>query len=533
MLELMRKHAKNWLMKFLLGMIIVVFIFYFGSQRGEERTETVATVDDKEIALAEVQKEYTDLAEHYRQQYGSPMSEEMLKGVDLKQKALDNLIHQAILMQKAKELNIAATDDEVRNFIMAYPAFQRGGAFNEDVYQRMLRFNRMTPDEFEAAQKKMLSAAKLERLIQEAVKVSEQEVFDFFSFQNEQINISYLMFTPASFKSAVSPSRKDLEAYLKEHGNEFRLPEQVQLKALFFVGRDYAAAAKISESDIADYYERHASKFAKPGEKAPPLSEVKARIVNELAQISGMTVAAEQAKTAHDTIYQEENFDQYATQNKLKIVTTDFFALDSIPLPFNGVAGFTQMVTDLRKDETSKVLSNEEGYFLFKVVSRKPSYVPDLKDIEQDVAKRYTDMEARNRCKKTADAMLGRLKKGESLAKIALENNLSIDETGLFKPGAPIPKLGTHQQLSNALYQLSEGNPLPDSTFEVNGSFVIVHFKGRGKIDTADYQAKKENLKQLLLMAKQNEYFMTWLENTKALMIQEGRLKIKKDVKEL
>jgi len=34
-------------------------------------------------------------------------------------------------------------------------------------------------------------------------------------------------------------------------------------------------------------------------------------------------------------------------------------------------------------------------------------------------------------------------------------------------------------------------------------------------------------------MAKQNEYFMTWLENTKALMIQVGRLKIKKYVKEL
>jgi len=379
----------------------------------------------------------------------------------------------------------------------------------------------------------MLSAANLEKLIQEAVKVSDQEVFDFYTFQNEQINISYLMFTPAAFKSGITPSAKDLETYLKDHSNEFRVPEQVQLKALFFLGRGYASTANIPESEIADYYERHQAEFAKKGEKAPPLSEVKARIINELAKISGMAAAAEQAKIAHDTIYQEENFDAYAARNKLKEVTTDFFTLNSIPSPYNKVAGIAQTITELKKDEVSKVLSDEEGYFLFKVVARKPSYVPALKDTQQEVAKRYTETEARNRCQKAADAALARLKKGEPLTKIAQESNLSVAETGFFKPGAAIPKLGTNEQLSNALYQLSERNPLPDRTFAVNDGIVIIHFKERGKIDKADYEAKKANLKQLLIMMKRNEYFMTWLENTKASMLKEGKLKIKADVKDL
>ncbi|MBW2673708.1 MAG: SurA N-terminal domain-containing protein [Deltaproteobacteria bacterium] len=34
MLQLMRKHARNWLMKVVLGIIIIVFVFYFGSMRG-------------------------------------------------------------------------------------------------------------------------------------------------------------------------------------------------------------------------------------------------------------------------------------------------------------------------------------------------------------------------------------------------------------------------------------------------------------------------------------------------------------------
>lgn len=533
MLELMRKHAKNWLMKFLLGMIIIVFIFYFGSRTGEERTRTVAVVDGKEIALAEIQKEYSNLAEYYHQRYGGSLSEEMLKGLDLKQKALDSLISQAIIMQKAGELNLTATEDEVRRAIAAYPAFQRGGTFNETAYRQMLRANRMTPDEFEAAQQKMLSAAKLERLIQEAVKVSDQEVFDFFSFQNERININYLLFTPAAFKSAVSPSRKDLETYLKDHGNEFRVPEKVQLKAIFFAGRDFADKADISEADIADYYDRHSAKFAPKGEKAPPLAAVKAQIIAELAQANGMAEAAEQAKKAHDTIYQEENFDAYAAQNRLKTVTTDTFSLNGVPPPFNKVAGIAQILTELKKDEISKVLSDEEGYFFFKVASRKPAYIPELKDIEPEVARRYTEMEAQSRCKKAADAALALLKKGKALSQVAQENKLSLAESGFFKPGAAIPGLGTYPELSSALYQLSERNPLPERTFEVNGGVLVVFFKERGKIDTADYQAKKDNLKQLLLMMKRSEYFTTWLENTKNSMIREGKLKIKKDLKDL
>jgi peptidyl-prolyl cis-trans isomerase D len=457
----------------------------------------------------------------------------MMKSLDLKKKAFDNLINQAIIMQKAKALNIEATDDEVKSYIMAYPAFQREGAFNEYVYQQMLRYNKMTPDEFEAAQKKMLSAAKLEQLIQEAVKVSDQEVLDFFKLQNEKINVSYLTFSPATFMSAISPPKEALESYLKDHGSEFRIPEQVQLKALFFLGRDYANTTKIPESDIVDYYERHQSTFAKKGEKTPPLSEVRNQIVNELVKVSGMAAAAEQAKKAHETIYQEENFDQYAAQNKLRIVTTDFFTFSSIPAPFNKIPGFAQAVMELKKDEVSKLLSNEDGYFLIKVFSKKPSYVPALKDIEKDVTKRYAEIEARNRCKKTADAALVRLKKGESLTKIAQETKISVAETGFFKPSDAIPKLGENQQLTNALYQLSERNPITDQVFEVNGNFVILQFKEREKIDTTDFESKKNYLKQLLLMAKRNEYFVTWLENTKSSMIKEGRLKIKKDIKDL
>ena len=119
MLDLMRKHARNWIMKVLLGIIIVVFIFYFGSIGRSRQADIVATVDGKTIAYVDLQKEYQNLSQFYRQRLGGMLTDEMLKGLNLKQQALDNLIQQAIILQKAKELDVKVTDEEVQASILA------------------------------------------------------------------------------------------------------------------------------------------------------------------------------------------------------------------------------------------------------------------------------------------------------------------------------------------------------------------------------------------------------------------------------
>src|SRR5664280_2034443 len=103
MLELMRKHARNWIMKVLLAIIIIVFIFYFGSMTGRQKADAIATVDGKIITYLEYEKEYRDLIDLYNRRTGGRLTEDMLKTLNLKQQALDKLVYQAILMKKAQD----------------------------------------------------------------------------------------------------------------------------------------------------------------------------------------------------------------------------------------------------------------------------------------------------------------------------------------------------------------------------------------------------------------------------------------------
>lgn len=531
MLKLMRKHARNWGMKLLLGIIIAVFVLYFGDFGKSDRTNIIATIDGKALPYADYLREYQNLMDLYRQRYGANLTEGILKKLGLKERAVDNLINQAVIMVKASELYIRASDEEIRNSILSYLVFQRNGAFDQRIYEQTLRLNKLTPENFEANQRKLLISAKLQDLISSGVHVSEREVFDLYRLQKEKINVMFLKLSSKDYRGEVKPTRQALEAYLKERGDELRVPEQIQVKYLSFLAADFASSIEVTEGDIREYYDRNWERLAKPGEPPPPLTEVTERIVAQLRHASGMRLAAEEAKKAHDTIYQQENFDAYAAGKGLNVHTGPLFTANRIPREFGALPDFSKIAFSLQKNEVSKVLSDEEGYYLFQIATRKPSHIPDMAEAGGEIESRYVEREARLLCQREAQSLLEQLKKGEELEKIAREKGLKVGETGLFLAGASIPDLGTSGELTDSLMQLSDTKPYPDKVFELNGSFLIIRFKERGNLDEGDFQSQKEELKKLYKELKKSETISAWIEGVKNSLIKEGRLKIVKDIK--
>lgn len=532
MLNLMRRHARNWLMKIILGIIVVVFVFYFGSIGGKQRAERIAMIDGKTIVYADFQREYQSMLDMYRQRFGRELTEEMLKTLNLKQKTLDNLVNQLVVMKKAEEIEIRVTDEEVKKAILSYPGFQQNGVFNERIYTQTLRTNKMSPEEFEDIQKKMMISVKVEELIQDGVKVSDQEIYDLYRMQKEKINIDFIQVSPNDFIAGLKPTRADLEVFLKAHEGQFRVPEQLQVRYLAFLAQDYAATVKISDEEIVDYYERNKSRWKK-GDKVQPLAGVRNSIIAEMRQIGGMYAASDEAKKAHDTIYQEENFDAYAAQKKLKIHTTGLFRISDVPPEFKPIADFVKIVSRLEKKEISRALQGEKGYYIVQVASRKAPYVPALQEIEAGVEKQYRETEAKRLAKKAADDLLVRLKKGDGLAGAAKEKGLKVSETGLFQPGGAVPKLGAAPELTEALFQISEKKPYPEQTYLVDGNYVILRFKGRGSVDDAEFASQKNAFANQLAQTKKKEAVMAWIEGSKAAMIKEGRLEFTRDLKDL
>ena len=175
----------------------------------------------------------------YRQKLGANLTEEVVKSLNLKQQALDNLVNQAVLRIKAEEMDIRVSDEEVRTIITMQPAFQRDGVFDPKRYEQLLRYQRMSPEEFEALQKKALLSAKVQDIFRQGVKVSDKELSDLYRLQSERVNVELFKLPARAFRGKVSASREELEKFYADRKDDFRIPARVQVKALAFRRRGF------------------------------------------------------------------------------------------------------------------------------------------------------------------------------------------------------------------------------------------------------------------------------------------------------
>jgi peptidyl-prolyl cis-trans isomerase D len=263
------------------------------------------------------------------------------------------------------------------------------------------------------------------------------------------------------------------------------------------------------------------------------LEEARPMVIKELKQGRGMQNAFAEAKKAHDTIYQEDNFDAYAAKNNIKVQVADFFPLNKPPQAFAFVKDLAQQLAGLQKKDISKVMAADSGYYLIRIDDKKAAYTPQLKDIENDVRQSYLTGEQDKIATKEAAALLDKLRKGESLDKLALEKGFKIQETGLFQPGNIIPKLGSHPEAMEMLLSLSLSNPYTEKPLKINNTHVIFKLKEMSALDMKDFEAKKEIYKKVAMNLKREEAMKSWLEGNKAAMIKAKRLKINKEAKDL
>ena len=96
MLDLMRKKAGTWMIKFILGVIIVVFTFWGVGSWTAQKINRVATVDGEPIPVEIYRQAYGRLMDQLRRQFGSNLSDDHLKMLNVDQQALDQVIEQKL-----------------------------------------------------------------------------------------------------------------------------------------------------------------------------------------------------------------------------------------------------------------------------------------------------------------------------------------------------------------------------------------------------------------------------------------------------
>ena len=139
-----------------------------------------AVVNGKEIKRDEVDKYYRTRVNPEGQE---PSLEESLSQ---KLNVLDELIYNEILLEKAKKLNLEASDGEVEDKFTELKS-----PYTEDEFQRRLKDQAMSVEDLKLQLRRQLSIQKLlNREVVAKITITDQDVTDFYNANKAQFNVA-------------------------------------------------------------------------------------------------------------------------------------------------------------------------------------------------------------------------------------------------------------------------------------------------------------------------------------------------------
>jgi peptidyl-prolyl cis-trans isomerase D len=263
MLSLMRKHASSWIIKFLLAAIIVVFIPWGVQRYTSQRSSRVADVNGTIITLGDYRNSYTNLVEQVRQSFGNNLNDELIQALQLRKRALDQLVDRALMLQEAEKLNIQVSDEELAQTIRNIRAFQTAGVFDNQRYMNALSRTKLSPETFEEQQREALIIDKLQSFITGNIKVSELEARQWYKYNNTEVDVDYVLLEPGQFKN-IEPTADEIVDYFDQHKETYKTDPEIKVRYLYLKPEDFAAKLTVAEEDILDYYESNLEKFKNP-----------------------------------------------------------------------------------------------------------------------------------------------------------------------------------------------------------------------------------------------------------------------------
>lgn len=474
LLSMMRKHAKSWLIKAMIAIIAIVFVFYFGySFRGREGVK-IALVNDEVITAVEYQKSYRTMLEALQREYKGMWSDNLVKVFDLKNRALDTLIIQKLVSQEARRIGLDVTQKEIQNKIMSNPSFQFRGRFDEARYRAVLQNHHMTPEEFEALVAMEMLQEKVQQLLTTLSPVTDQELLEHYTYANEKVKISYVAFQPDPFKAKVQIEPAAMEKYFEENKEKYRIPEQIKVVYVLFDPEAYKAEIRVGEDQVKEYYEDNLDSYKEK-------KQVKARHILFRVAEDAPKEEEERVKQKALSVLQEAragaNFAELAEKHtedpsgKGNGGDLGYFSSGQM------VKSFEDAAFQLKKGEISDLVRTSFGYHILKVEDIREAKTKTLEEVRGQISSMLMKTAATDMAHEKALSFVDRMPYQTDLSAYAAENKVLVKETAFFSMRDPIPEIGNDEKLRQTLFSLDKEEV--SDFLESGGKFYVFQVKDK------------------------------------------------------
>jgi peptidyl-prolyl cis-trans isomerase D len=451
MLKTMRKNVKAlaptlWIV--IATFIISIFAIWGGAGRlGEKsREDTIADMGKDRITTDSYFNALRNRLEAMRKEF-SGLNKNFIQQLNIPQQVLEQMIQQSLLSQKAKEMGITASSQEVRDRIVSL--FQRDGKFiGFDEYRQILEYNRMSLPQFENGLKEEIILNKLIQFLTAGITATPDELWENYRKQNESAKIEYLLLEENKVPYEQTLSAADIAAYFEKNKAKYTLPERRQGSYIFLLTEDLKKEIQVSEDDIAKYYNDNLDQFKEPE---------RIRVSRVFLSSAGKDKEAvrKDAQAVLDRLTAGGDFAAIA-----KASSQDEKAAEGGDWGFEDwrrlSAREREEIGKLSAGQMSGLIESEDGFSVLKVSEKEPTATQTLEEVKARIKTTLEDQKARE----LGEQRIGQIEKAarreKSLDVAAQKAGLKVKSTGLLKQGQALEDFDPAGSISQALFGLKE-----------------------------------------------------------------------------
>lgn len=465
MLEFLRKQAQSPVLQTIIVVIVLVFIFWGSNMGGGNQRDAVAIVNGEAIDLPTYSREYSRMVDNLRDQFGGNLPKNLIKGLGLKEQALQRLIQQTLLAQGAQKMGLYVSNWEIQEEVKKQPYFQVNGVFDNGRYKQLLAQNKMAPKQYEEGLRLDLLRRKVTQHLSELAVLTDWEIDQRFAFDNNEIKLAYYKLQASDFKKDVTISSEDLATYFDLNKEAYKSAPQIKVKYLSFPVAKAFETLTISDAEINDYYQRNISTFQVPEKRSARHILIKTDGTNDESQKGKAEEILKKIKAGGNFAKLAKEFSEDPGSANQGGDLGSFNRGQMVP-------AFDEAVFSLAKSEVSNLIKTRFGYHIIEVQNIIPATTTSIQEAKSIIERTLKQEQAKNKAFEDAGTAYEKIFQAGSLAKYSQQEKVRLLTTNFFNQAAPPAILAGKPRLLAKAFGLVKGD-LSSLIEETDGYYII------------------------------------------------------------
>lgn len=374
MMDNLRAAANHVVLKIILAIVAFSFVLTgVGNYLIGGGGDYAAKVNGQQISRAQLEQAVQN--ERNRQQESMGDSFSAVAGnegymLQMRRQVLSQLIDETLLDQYAQTLGLSVSDQQIRDAILAIPAFRTDNKFDNEKYRSIINSMGLTPDQYAQLMRKQLLTQQLIQGLGGTGFMLPDETDHLLALAIQDRKARLATLNIDSLLAAQTVSDQEIQDSYNQNKGAYVLPESFRVTYIPMDAASMADKTSVSDQEIQSYYDQHKDQFSQPARKHYSIiqNKTEADAKNILAQL--------QQGADFATLAKQKSTDVISAKNGGDI----------------GWMEDTSTVAELKqanlenKGQLSGVITSSVGFLIARLDDIQPAQIKPLADVHDAVA---------------------------------------------------------------------------------------------------------------------------------------------------